>query len=93
MEKEQLGVALEGLMKIANHKETGRPAGQAEYYIMKIQDMAKTHNNESKTITIQQSLFFQLLNDSNKLKALENCGVDNWEGYDDAMEYLENKED
>lgn len=30
-----------------------------------------------------------LLEDRDKLCALEGAGVDNWEGYDDAMESLE----
>jgi hypothetical protein len=31
----------------------------------------------------------QLLEDAKKLQALEAFGVDNWQGYDAAMEYLE----
>jgi hypothetical protein len=31
----------------------------------------------------------ELNSDSQMLLALEVCGVDNWSGYDDAMQYLE----
>lgn len=34
----------------------------------------------------------QLVRNSRKLSALENAGVDNWEGYDQAMEMLEMEE-
>lgn len=33
--------------------------------------------------------YIDLINDRNKLRALEAAGVDNWEGYDIAMDYLE----
>ena len=33
--------------------------------------------------------YTNLINDRNKLRALEATGVDNWEGYDIAMEYLD----
>lgn len=39
-------------------------------------------------ITIRASEYYQLIADNEKLTALESAGVDNWEGYDDAMEIL-----
>lgn len=37
-------------------------------------------------VTIPKSEYEQLLRDSLKLEALDRHGVDNWEGYDDAMD-------
>lgn len=48
---------------------------------------------ETEMITITKGLYDSLIDDSAKLAALENWGVDNWSGYDDAMdEYRNNKE-
>jgi len=45
-------------------------------------------------ITIKKDIYESLMRDSNKLDALECGGVDNWSGYDDAMqEYFNNKEE
>jgi len=38
-----------------------------------------------ETVTISKKEYDKLLNDSRILRALEGAGVDNWEGYDDAM--------
>ena len=43
---------------------------------------------ETETITISKEEYESLLEDSNKLLALEGAGVDNWEGYDYAMEMM-----
>jgi hypothetical protein len=40
---------------------------------------------EDEFITIKRSDYHQLVADSEKLLALENAGVDNWSGYDDAL--------
>ena len=42
----------------------------------------------TKEITISEKEYESLLEDRNKLYALEGAGVDNWEGYGDAMQYL-----
>ena len=42
-------------------------------------------------ITITQKEYEDLLEASHKLEALEAAGVDNWDGYDDAMEALDRK--
>ena len=48
---------------------------------------------EDKVITITQEEYDDLRDDQLKLNCLEDYGVDNWEGYDDAMrEYRETKE-
>lgn len=39
--------------------------------------------------TISTKKFLELVADQNKLYALEGAGVDNWEGYDDAMQSIE----
>lgn len=43
-------------------------------------------NPTKETITISKKEYEQLLKDRNKLQALEEGGVDNWQGYDYAME-------
>lgn len=40
-------------------------------------------------ITITKKLYDGLQRDSDFLRALEGAGVDNWEGYDYAIESLE----
>lgn len=42
-----------------------------------------------QNITISVDEYEKLLADSHKLAALEGAGVDNWSGYGDAMEMLE----
>jgi hypothetical protein len=44
-------------------------------------------------IQLTEKEYLDLVADRNKLWALEACGVDNWEGYDDAMQALEEEED
>lgn len=44
-------------------------------------------------ITISKSQYESLKNSERKLQALENFGVDNWQGYEDAMCYLEEEEE
>ena len=39
-----------------------------------------------ETVTISKKEYESLLEDSKKLTALENAGVDNWEGFDEARE-------
>ena len=41
-----------------------------------------------KEITITYSRYIELLNAEGVLQALEAAGVDNWDGYDFAMEAL-----
>lgn len=50
-------------------------------------------DKDTKRITITEREYKRLQNDSDKLAALEEMGVDNWSGYDDAMRiYRENAE-
>jgi hypothetical protein len=37
-------------------------------------------------VAISEEYFNELLDSERKLLALENWGVDNWDGYDDAMQ-------
>jgi hypothetical protein len=46
-----------------------------------------------KTVTISQEHYDQLKASSDKLAALEAAGVDNWEGYGNAMAQLEDDDD
>jgi hypothetical protein len=48
---------------------------------------------ESKTVTISAKEYATLLADSKKLGYLEAYGVDNWEGYGEAMTELYDGED
>lgn len=48
--------------------------------------------DDEETIIIKKSVYDELMENSKKLEALEDCGVDNWEGYDEALEYLEDME-
>lgn len=41
------------------------------------------------TITITLAEYERLTYDSEKLDCLEACGVDNWAGYSDAMDMME----
>lgn len=38
---------------------------------------------------INEDLLVQLIKDSYKLSCLEACGVDNWEGYSEALRFDE----
>jgi hypothetical protein len=45
-------------------------------------------------IDINKKIYDELVKDQLKLRALEASGVDNWEGYDNAMDLLQEwKED
>lgn len=48
--------------------------------------------SQKEMVTITKSEYEELLDDSRKLSALECMGVDNWCGYDEAMQYY-NEED
>lgn len=41
---------------------------------------------EEDTVTISQGEYRELKDDQNFLRALQAAGVDNWEGYDEAVE-------
>ena len=45
-----------------------------------------------ETITIKKSDYDELVENTKKLEALDACGGDNWEGYNEALEYLEDME-
>lgn len=42
-----------------------------------------------ETIVLSAKEYNRLLEDSKLLAALEAAGVDNWDGYEDALEYME----
>lgn len=44
-------------------------------------------------IRVPLSRYIELLESEQKLDALDACGVDNWEGYGEAMRMLEDEED
>ncbi len=41
---------------------------------------------KSKTITISEEEYEELIDDAEFLRALRMAGVDNWPGYDDAID-------
>lgn len=43
-------------------------------------------------VTIPKAEYDQLIKDSKFLDALRGCGVDNWDGYDDACAMMEEGE-
>ena len=43
---------------------------------------------DPQTVTIGKAVYEQLLKDSEMLSALEAAGVDNWEGYGEAVRSL-----
>ena len=45
------------------------------------------------TVTISRKEYNQLQKDAVMLNALEACGVDNWEGYSEAHEYMRKQEE
>ncbi len=49
--------------------------------------------NEPEMVTITKAEYDQLINDSEFLSCLEGAGVDNWCGYSDAQEMMEEDED
>ena len=48
--------------------------------------MSGVTNQEPKKISISEEEYKALLNDSILLNCLQMMGVDNWDGYDDAIE-------
>jgi hypothetical protein len=48
---------------------------------------------EQETVTIPKAKYNDLVRSSNRLAALEAAGVDNWGGYDHAMQVLHGDED
>ena len=50
--------------------------------------LRKEKDMPEETVTIPASEYESLKEDRRKLEALEGAGVDNWEGYDYAMEIL-----
>ena len=49
----------------------------------------KILNKMEETVTISKKEYFNLLQRDLELAALNDAGVDNWEGYDISKEYLE----
>lgn len=49
--------------------------------------------SKEKMVTITQEEYEQLLDKKRKLDALECCGVDNWGGWDDAMEIYHSEDE
>jgi len=39
-----------------------------------------------ETVTIPKGEYYRLLEDKDYLACLETCGVDNWQGFDDAID-------
>ena len=50
-------------------------------------------NNSNDTVTIDKQQYLKLQSDSNMLQALYAAGVDNWEGYEDALDIMDENDD
>lgn len=46
-----------------------------------------------KMVTITEKEYNRLLSDSRFLQALQEAGVDNWDGYSDAQEFLDDMDE
>lgn len=44
---------------------------------------------DNNTIVISKNEYDKLIEDRKLLRALQTAGVDNWEGYETALDYLE----
>jgi hypothetical protein len=64
---------------------------QIQADIKAIKEIPQIENKDTVTITKEE--YNSLLESDNKLTALEGAGVDNWEGYDYAMEMLREDEE
>jgi len=49
--------------------------------------------DKEKMVTITQKEYDRLVESDNKLEALECFGVDNWGGYSDAMQSLDDEDE
>ena len=63
--------------------------GHGRMYIDELKKGKHMTDNE-ETVTISLKEYEQLLDDSEWLRALEDAGVDNWEGFEFAKEILAN---
>lgn len=52
-----------------------------------------TRNYINNTVTLPMAMYDELLEDSRWLVALQNAGVDNWNGYDFARELYNEESD
>lgn len=48
---------------------------------------------EKETVTISKEEYDEMVLDVAFLRCLENCGVDNWDGYGDAQEMFTTEEE
>lgn len=55
--------------------------------------MSDIISRDDKTVTILNSRYVKLLLKEGKLNALVSAGVNNWDGYDEAMDMLEGEEE
>ena len=58
-----------------------------------LMEVRKEIKDKESTVVITKKEYDSLLEDRKILTALENAGVDNWEGYEEALENLENLDD
>lgn len=54
----------------------------------RLNEIRETESNEPRMVSISERFYESLREDSAKLSALECAGVDNWSGYDYAMDIL-----
>ena len=49
--------------------------------------------DEPNVVTISQTQYLELLDDQKLLDCLRRAGVDNWDGYDYALDFYHGEED
>ena len=86
----QLEIAKAGLLRCKTRDHIGAICRTPEFVDSVLKEIEEA--NPTGFVIIPRDTWIELNEDSRKLNALDLCGVDNWEGYDDAMEYLENME-
>ena len=57
------------------------------------EELLKLDDNIDNIVKIDKNTLLKLIRNSEKLLTLEECGVDNWINYGEAMQYLDNSPD
>lgn len=60
---------------------------------MEVTVLGAQMNDEDEMITIPKELYDDLIDDQQFLNCLQSAGVDNWEGYDYAVEEYQSMKD
>lgn len=58
---------------------------------MSLDNVEQDGSNDEERISISITRYKQLMDDARFYQCLQMAGVDNWEGYDEAVELYENE--